>query len=205
MRIQSPIIGAVAAESVARLESFTPQGVSNLCWALAKLDISTEPRHLVALEQHAITHFPDYGGQAISMTLWGLAQQGHRPKGLLQLVFSEIRNCCVQFSPDCIAAVICAFAELKVRDMDVITAVTTQCLDNLDQYRNKPHLLCSILWAVAVLDAPGRKCAPRPAPPVILPTSHTAPLCTSCQTHTTAHGHSCHRRGAFCCPSISCC
>lgn len=162
MQIETPIIGAVAAESVARIDSFTPQGVSNLCWALAKLDSRTETPLLAALEQHAITNFPDYGGQAISMTLWGLARQGHYPTGLLQLVFSEIQNCCVQFSPDCIAAVICAFAELKVRDSGIITAVTTQCIDNLDQYENKPHLLCSILWAVAVLDAPGKKCAPSP-------------------------------------------
>lgn len=157
MRMDTPIIGAVAAESVSRLDSFTPQGVSNLCWALAKLGVNSDPPVLAALEQHAISHFPDYGGQAISMTLWGLARQGHKPSGLLQLVFSEIRNCCIQFSPDCIAAVMCAFAELQVKDTDVITAVTTRCIDNLDQYENKPHLLCSILWAVAALDAPGKK------------------------------------------------
>lgn len=162
MRIQTPIIGAVAAESVARLDNFTPQGVSNLCWALAKLDASIEMPILAALEQHAIHNFPDYGGQAMSMTLWGLARQGYQPTGLTQLVFTEIRNCCVQFSPDCITAVICAMAELKARDTEVITAVTKQCIDNLELYENDPHLLCSILWAVAVLDAPGQRCEFRP-------------------------------------------
>lgn len=116
MQLRMPLLDAIVVESVSRLDSFTSQGVANLCWALAKVKHSTHRSALEAFEQHAITNFPEYASQGSSLLLWGLAQQQYVPKRLLKLLGTELQSCCGQFSPDSLAAVMGAFATLDHRD-----------------------------------------------------------------------------------------
>jgi hypothetical protein len=162
MQLRMPLLASIANESASRMETFSSQGVANLCWALAKVKHDTPKDILRVFEQHALTNFPDYSSQGTSLLLWGLAQQGYRPKGLLELMGRELQNYCGQFSPDSLAAVLGAFATMEHRDVETITAIMRQIQDNLEQFDSKPHLLCSIMWAVCMLNMPRAKCACRP-------------------------------------------
>ena len=124
MQLRMPLLDAIAAESVSRLDSFTSQGVANLCWALAKVKHRTEPSILEAFEQHAITNFPEYSSQGSSLLLWGLAQQRYVPTRLLKVLGTELQSCCGQFSPDSLAAVMGAFATIDHRDELTLIAVS---------------------------------------------------------------------------------
>lgn len=144
MQLRMPLLDAIAAESFSRLDSFTSQGVANLCWALAKVKHSTEHSVLEAFEQHAITNFPEYSSQGSSLLLWGLAQQGYVPTRLLKVLGSELQSCCGQFSPDSVAAVMGAFATIGHRDEPTLIVSLSSlfrcrsigCLSSLFQYRS---------------------------------------------------------------------
>jgi hypothetical protein len=116
MKLRMPLLDAIVGESVSRLDSFTSQGVANLCWALAKVRHSTEYSALQAFEQHGVTNFSEYSSQGSSLLLWGLAQQDYVPTRLIMLLRTELQSCCGQFSPDSLAAVLGAFATIHHRD-----------------------------------------------------------------------------------------
>lgn len=116
MQLRMPLLDAIADESVSRLDSFTSQGVANLCWALAKVKHRTDQNVLASFEQHAVTNFPEYSSQGSSLLLWGLAQQDYVPTRLLKLLGTELQSFCGQFSPNSLAAVMGAFAKINHRD-----------------------------------------------------------------------------------------
>ena len=58
--------------------AFEPQGVSMLCWALARARVR-HPRLLDAAARHALRHSARYDAQAASNLLWSLATLRHSP------------------------------------------------------------------------------------------------------------------------------
>jgi hypothetical protein len=158
MQLRMPLLDAIAAESISRLDSFTSQGVANLCWALAKVKHSTDTNFLQAFEQHGITNFPEYSSQGSSLLLWGLAQQNYVPTGLLKLLGAELQSCCGQFSPDSVAAVMGAFATINYRDEATLAVRAAPCKRPLPRHSLSHCILpnvCNIACVALVHSSPG--------------------------------------------------
>jgi hypothetical protein len=168
------LLDAIATESASRLDTFTTQGVSNLCWAFAKLGHRPPGRFLNAADAHIQANFNKYSSQGVSLVLFGLAMQGHRSPILLDLVSREIESCGLQFSPHDLAAAMAAFAMMKYNNKRTIACVLQQCIDNLKQFESEPQLLCSIMWAVAQLRLRDSVCASCPSDVVLLLTLHVS-------------------------------
>jgi hypothetical protein len=141
------------------------QGVSNVLWALARLDYPTDEALLEALAARAGSQAASAEPKNLSTTLWALAVLGHKPRSKLLKSISE-RALAVAHdfrSPD-VVNMLWAYARWvrylppSDRPTPVVQAMLDQAVSTMQSYT--PYQLANLSWSLAMLDCP-------PAPRVL--------------------------------------
>ena len=141
------------------------QGVSNVLWALARLDYPADEALLEALAARAGSQAASAEPKNLSTTLWALAVLGHKPRSKLLKSISE-RALAVAHdfrSPD-VVNMLWAYARWarylppSDRPTPVVQAMLDQAVSTMQSYT--PYQLANLSWSLAMLDCP-------PAPRVL--------------------------------------
>jgi len=141
------------------------QGVSNVLWAMARLEYPTEPALLESLAARAASQAPTAEAKNLSTTLWALAVLGHKPRSkLLKAVADKSLLVANDFrSPD-VVNMLWAYARWmrylppSDKPTPVVVAMLDQAVNTMSTF--SPYQLANLSWSLAMLDCP-------PAPRVL--------------------------------------
>lgn len=124
------LLTSIEAAAIRRVDSFSPQNMSNTLWAFAKLN-QAAPALLQAATAHALNKLRQYQPQSIANTIWAFATlaQAQPKKGdgtplaqqpdkeFLDAMLGWGRATLKEFSPQNISNTVWALATLKYQDV----------------------------------------------------------------------------------------
>lgn len=166
------LLSAIAKGVQWQLRDFSPQGLSNTVWSLAKLgtELNQDIAQLLeAISGEAVSQLRDVRARAkfipqnLSNMLYGFAQLGVQPSPvLLEAVALEARRQILAFGPQELTNILWAMAKLtggapKGEEMQafiacVPSAALQQLHDDSSVRKVKPQTLSNLLFAFAALD-----------------------------------------------------
>jgi len=141
------------------------QGVSNVLWALARLEYPVQEALLDALAARAASQASSAEPKNLSTTLWALAVLGHKPRSkLLKSIADQAMVVVDDFRAPDVVNMLWAYARWarhippSDRPMPVVQAMLDQAVNTMQSYT--PYQLANLCWSLAMLDCP-------PAPRVL--------------------------------------
>lgn len=171
------LLGEIALEARTRLSAFSPQGVSNVAWALTTVGLH---RHegsrafLVAAAEHAIPQLNHYPPQAISNLCWALAplsrgasavQKRSREELTLHAFVAAVSRQTMErldeFEWPDLSGVVVAFAQGRCMTQEVIafaTCLVTYAAQQCDQLTMQ--VMLNVAHAAVRLGLPGSTLQP---------------------------------------------
>eukprot|EP00741_Cyanophora_paradoxa_P025639 tig00000385_g24743.t1 len=139
----------VAGELVARrLSDFSPQAISNIVWAFAKVGVRDEAM-LSSVAAEAARRLSDFGEQNISNVAWGFAKLQFAPPRLFGRISEEARRRVGQLTGQGLANVAWAFATVKFLDAPLFRTLAENALTRLDALNCQQ--LANLAWAFGTM------------------------------------------------------
>lgn len=108
-RRDHPLLDAISAAARQTLDSFGPQGISNLAWAVSTLCIRDDEPLLAAISPAAIPRMPEFDSQGLSNTAWSVASLRERDGPLLQAIAAAARDRIGEMHPQSHASLLDVF------------------------------------------------------------------------------------------------
>ncbi|GAB5363688.1 hypothetical protein AAMO2058_000905500 [Amorphochlora amoebiformis] len=161
--------GVLIEKAEGVLGELNSQGISNLVWALAKLEHPSARQILDKIQPHALSQVESFNGQNIANTLWAYATLTQSPsEALLDAILQRCRDTAGEFRPQSLANTLWAFARLTLGTrtwdrnlaMGAISAVQKATDSHIQSFNTQE--LCNTLWGLAKL-----ACIPAPPPSVL--------------------------------------
>jgi hypothetical protein len=146
------LLEAATLAATNSIDSFTPQGIANMLWAFAKLDLTPSAQLLAAASLAATNSIDSFTPQNIANMLWAFAKLDLTPSAkLLEAATLAATNSIDSFTPQNIANMLWAFAKLDLTPsptlLDAACLVATKSINSF-----KPQEIANMLWAFAKLD-----------------------------------------------------
>lgn len=139
-------------KSIDLLDTFTPQGLSNIVWSFAKTEIS-HAQLFEAVADHivAVEHAKPFKPQELSNVVWSFAKAGISHPSLFEKISEIIVSSDVldSFKPQGLSNLVWSFAKAKVSNSRLFDEVSGLILsyNTLDSFM--PQSLSNIVWAFA--------------------------------------------------------
>ena len=132
-------------------EEFKPQELSNLMWALAKLDITPGAELHMAISRRAVATAMHFNPQNVTNMLWSLATLGIQPEPELMSALSRRAKKTVgEFTPQGVANMAWALAKLGIEpEAELISAILKRVASISGDF--KPQDVANLLWSLVTL------------------------------------------------------
>jgi very-short-patch-repair endonuclease len=134
------------------IDNFTPQGIANMLWAFAKLDLTPSAKLLAAATLAVTKSINNFKPQDIANMLWAFAKLDLTPSAqLLEAASLVATNSINSFSPQNIANMLWAFAKLDLTpSAKLLEAATLAATNSINSFN--PQNIANMLWAFAIID-----------------------------------------------------
>jgi len=145
------LLGVLTDEVARRAPYFTPQGLSNVAWGLARLDKLTQSLG-EGISKAALREIGSFKPQELSNLAWAFGKARLPQEALLPQVSEEARKKAGDFTPQNISNLLWAFATLGVLRADHVQVFAPQILGGLVGFSEVD--LLNLNWAHHKLPAP---------------------------------------------------
>lgn len=142
-----PVLVAAADWSVQRMKEFTAQGLANMVWAVAHLDLQNEIQ-LLALADAVIDKASLLQTQNVANIAWAFGRLAVRNSRLLQALSTRLQNT-AGFDPQNISNTFWAFATLLCHDAALMTKLAQEAHQQMDRFGGQD--VSNVVWSFATL------------------------------------------------------
>ncbi|EFJ51245.1 hypothetical protein VOLCADRAFT_87862 [Volvox carteri f. nagariensis] len=145
------MLSSWAAQTLDKLASFEPQGVSNTAWAFARLGFHS-PQLFQALSAAALHKIEGFTAQGLSNLAWAMATAGHVQPRLFEALARHATSLAPSFNAQNCSVTLWACATLRHHDDELFNALLERLVAEVDTC--EPQNVANALWAVARMGHP---------------------------------------------------
>jgi len=149
--LQHPeLFSQIGIQCILRREQLTPQGISNILWSFAKLQVPTDPDLFKLLLDRAMKNLDGYKPEELSALAWAAAQQCPDNTAFLEKAAATCVKRLSEFSSNATANFVKVFSSIRVKDTEHFMIMLRQVTHPHKLSQLRPPALSSLLRGTVV-------------------------------------------------------